>query len=549
MTRSSVLSWLPVCAVLACTCSTYAVDLQPKMGEPLAGLSVPEIALFMAGKAQFVRIPTIEEGRGPLLNQNSCGSCHNNPVGGTGSIMVTRFGLFDEKGGGFDPLEDYGGSLLQSQSISEGCAETIPDVANVIAQRVTTSSLGLGLIEAIPDSAILANANPGGAGISGKAHMVAAAEDPPNSPLRVGRFGWKAQVATVLTFSGDAAVNEMGITNRLFPDENDPNGIFPPTLAACDTVADPEDHADGEGFHFIDRLTHFQRYLAAPPQTPKSGMTGETLFNSVGCNSCHVTSFTTADTVGLEPAIRNKVIKPYSDFLLHDMGLLGDGIWQGDAEGREMRTPPLWGLSRRDPLLHDGRVAGNTFAARITGAIAQHNVFGSEAAPSAVAYNALNATQKSQVIAFLASLGRAEFDFNDDLVIDVNDFTMFKECYQGSGPYDPDHVCAIADVDQDGDVDDDDFNLFVTVYVDANGDCNSNVVADLRDILAGTSTDCNSNGVPDECDAESYNVGLFVAILLEQNNDRIIRCMLDKNQDGEVDGRDVQPFILGILGP
>lgn len=536
-------------AMLGMVTVASAVDLQPKMGEPLNGLSIPELALFVAGKAQFVRIPTIEEGRGPILNQNSCGSCHNNPVGGTGSIMVTRFGLFDEKNGGFDPLEQFGGSLLQSQSISEGCSEQISEFANVTAQRVTTSALGLGLLEAIPDAAILANANPGGPGVSGRAHMVTAAEDPPNSPLRVGRFGWKAQVATVLTFSGDAAVNEMGITNRLFPNENDPNGINPPTLAECDTVADPEDHADGEGFHFIDRLTHFQRYVAQPPQTPKSGMAGEVLFNTVGCAACHVPSFTTADNPSLEPALRNKVIRPYSDFLLHDMGLLGDGIRQGDAAEREMRTPPLWGLSRRDPLLHDGRVAGNTFAARIAAVVAQHNLFGSEAGPSVVAYNALTAPQKEQVVAFLASLGRAEFDSNDDLAIDLTDWLSFKACYDAGGLVTPDDDCAVHDVDQDGDVDNDDLNMFLTVYTGLNRDCNNNTIGDIHDILTGFSTDCNENGFPDECDPESSNVALFVAVLIGENTDRVAQCMLDMNQDGIVDGLDIQPFTLALIEP
>ena len=163
------------------------------------------------------------------------------------------------------------------------------------------------------------------------AHMVAALEDPMGAPLRVGRFGWKSQVATVLTFSADAALNEMGLTNRFLMDDNDPNGIDPPVLMDCDTVLDPEDTPDGQGFDFVDRVTHFQRFLAQPPQTPRSGMTGEGTFDSIGCADCHHTQFTTADDPSLEDALRDQTIQPYSDFLLHNMGTLGDGIVQGDV--------------------------------------------------------------------------------------------------------------------------------------------------------------------------------------------------------------------------
>jgi CxxC motif-containing protein (DUF1111 family) len=522
-----------------------AVDPQPHMGQPLAGLTPAQVTRFNAGKTAFERIFTAAEGLGPILNQQSCASCHNNPVGGSGAISVTRFGFFDKKGGGFDPLESLGGSLLQSEAISTECAETIPPEATVVTQRITTSSLGLGLLEAILDADILANESPG-PGVSGHAHMVTAFEDPPMSPLRVGRFGWKAQVATVLTFSADAALNEMGITNRFLMQENDPNGVNPPDLGTCDTVADPEDGPDGEGFHFIDRVTDFQRFLASPPQTPKSGMTGEGLFNSIGCAACHVPAYTTSNNPGLEDSIRNKAIRPYSDFLVHDMGLLGDGIAQGQAEVREIRTPPLWGVRIRDPLLHDGRVAGGTLASRITEAVAEHGVFGSEAAPSAAAFSALTPPQKNQVIAFLDSLGRAEFDADGDNNIGPSDLASFATCY-GGGPYNADSPCAVHDIDQDGDVDDDDFTIMLTVYSGSQADCNSNSINDARDLLLETSTDCNLNGVPDECDSDSQDVTIFVAVLLGQNSDPVLSCMLDKNHDGDVNGDDIGLWIQSLL--
>ena len=524
-----------------------AVDLQPKMGDPLAGLSPAELARFEAGKVQFTRTFSAGEGLGPTMNQTSCAECHKNPVGGTGTITVTRFGFYDEKNGGFDPLDSLGGSLRQAQAINGGCAEQVPVEANVVAQRVTTSSLGLGLLEAIPDGSIIAHENPGGPGVSGRVHMVQPLESP-LGPQRVGRFGWKAQVATVLSFSGDAFLNEMGITNDLVPTENDPNGVNPPTIAQCDTVADPEDVPDGQGVRIIDKLTDFQRYLAAPPQTPRSGMTGETVFNTIGCNACHVAAFTTDNNMALESSVRNKAIRPYSDFLLHDMGILGDGIAQGQADVREFRTPPLWGMRVRQVLLHDARISGGSFASRVTAAIAQHNVLGSEAAPSGAAFAALSSTQKNQLIAFLDSLGRAEFDANGDNFIDLPDLLDFEACYL-SGSVTPDSPCAVHDVDQDGDVDDDDLTLFLTAYTGPQGDCNANTVNDVRDILANVSLDCDLNGLPDECQPEAKNIAVFIAVALGQNTDRMARCFMDKNRDGEVDGRDVQPFVRLLVGP
>jgi len=249
--------------------------------------------------------------------------------------------------------------------------------------------------------------------------------------------------------------------------ENAPNGDTV-LLAQCDTVADPEDGPDGEGFDFIDRVTHFQRFLAAPPQTPRSGMSGETQFNNAGCVSCHVASFQTPDDAGLEDAIRNKTVKPYSDFLLHDMGLAADFIEQGAAGPRELRTPPLWGLRVRDPLWHDGRVAGGTFESRMLAAIAEHDSLNSEAEASAQAFNALLATGKDALVAFLDSLGRAEFDHDGDNDVDAADYLLFDACFTGPGSfYTADDACAIFDVDQDGDVDDDDFDVFLAA---AEGD-------------------------------------------------------------------------------
>jgi CxxC motif-containing protein (DUF1111 family) len=432
------------------------VTLQPRMGEPLLGLTGLEQDRFAAGKVAFDQVLTPAEGLGPIFNQNSCGSCHNNPLGGSGTITVTRFGFSDDKAGGFDPLADLGGSLLQSESISAECAEVVPTESNVTALRVTNSTLGFGLVENVSDGAIRANELSPPPGVSGRTHNVNSFE---SGGLRVGRFGWKSQVATVLDFAADASLNEMGLTNRFIGTENAPNGDDA-LLATCDTVPDPEDGPDGEGLDFIDRVTDFQRFLAPPPQTPRSGMTGEALFSSVGCADCHVASFTTISWDGLPEVLRSKPLKPYSDFLLHDMGQAADFIEQGDAGARELRTAPLWGVRVRDPLWHDGRVAGGTFEDRILGAITQHDSLNSEAQASAQAFASLSPEDKDALVAFMDSLGRAEFDHDGDNDVDAADFAVFDGCRDGAQGYTADDPCAISDVDQDGDVDDDDFTLF-----------------------------------------------------------------------------------------
>jgi CxxC motif-containing protein (DUF1111 family) len=475
-----------------------APALQPRMGEPLNDLSAPELQRFIDGKAAFERVFTQVDGLGPIFNKESCANCHNNPVGGSGAQTVTRFGVPDEKGGPFDPLESMGGSLLQAQSISEMCSEEVPNVPGIYTTvRTTPSTLGFGLIEAIEDADILASEDPTDSnadGVSGRAHMVQPLEGPPG--LRVGRFGWKAQVATVLTFSGDAALNEMGITNDLVMAENAPNGDAG-LLAMCDTVADPEDTGP-VGTRFIDEATDFQRFLAAPPQTPASGMTGETIFTTIGCAVCHTPSFTTSDSVALEDAIRDKTIKPYSDFLLHDMGLLFDGIPQGDAEEGEIRTPPLWGLRVRDPMLHDASVAAGAFDSRVTAAIMAHGQAGSEAKPSVDLFDALNGPDTAAVIAFLDSLGRREFDHDGNGSIDTADQATFIGCFTGPGSfYTPDDPCSISDLDLDGNVDCDDYQGFEAAFLGDQGVLPIVSMEDFIGVLIGTVTDSATKCIAD----------------------------------------------------
>jgi hypothetical protein len=237
------------------------IPQQPHLGDPLPGLSANLLAAFVDGRDDFLDRETPASGLGPIFNRNSCVACHGGPApGGSSPINVTRFGTV--LNGLFDPLTQLGGSLLQERSISPLIREVVPPQATVRAQRNSTALYGLGLIEAIPDAAILANIKVLTAdGVRGKAHMIA---DVASGQTRVGRFGWKAQQATLLAFAGDAYVNEMGITNRLFPTENAPNGDTA-KLAQLDQIADPEDKTDpATGKQDIDKITDFMRLLGAP---------------------------------------------------------------------------------------------------------------------------------------------------------------------------------------------------------------------------------------------------------------------------------------------
>lgn len=528
------------------------IELQPKAGAPLKGLTPYELSLFEAGKVVYGATVEIPEGLGPIMNKAGCFSCHAVPLGGWGSITVTRFGVVDEQGH-FSNWPGEEQSLGQALAISENCAESIPEGAHT-ALRVTNSSLAFGMIEAIPDADIAANEDPDDLdadGISGRVHWVLPLEAPKNSPLRAGRFGWKAQVATVLTFSGDASRNEMGLTNRLVPTETAPNGNLK-LLAECDSVADPEDHEDGEGFAFIDRVTHFQRYLGIPPQTPKSGMTGETIFNAIGCAKCHIPDWTTSDDAGLEEALRGKAIRPFSDFLLHDIGTFADMVSQDDASETEMRTPTLWNLRTRDPMMHDGSLGGDTFANRVTAAILIHGQFG-EGAEVADNFQNLSQADRDHLVNFLNSLGRLEFDDDGNGHVDVIDALGLEfVCYGATVT--PDDPCAVHDIDQDGDVDLADLQYFVLAYEGQNGDCNGNGQADIIDIILGIATDDDFDGIPDECtcqgdmDLNGLVDGDDLGTLLGNWGPGGGFGQSDFNWDGIVDGDDLGT-LLGNWGP
>ncbi len=364
----------------------------PGFGDALPGLTESEKAAFEEGRQEFLKAETPETGLGPTFNGNSCVQCHAAPaVGGSSGIAVTRFGRLVN--GRFDPMEDKGGSLLQQFSISPALRETIPPEATIIARRMTTPLFGAGLIEAISDQDILRNARaPKPDGITGRAHLVA---DVASGTTRVGRFGWKAQQATLVAFSGDAYLNEMGITNRFFPLENAPNGNHA-LIARFNHANGVEDAVDpATGRSDLDLAADFMRLLAPPPRAPStpSSRAGEALFAQVGCAACHTPLMQT----GPSPisALNHRPVPLYSDLLLHDMGSLADGIGQGQAQPNEMRTAPLWGLRARRQLLHDGR-AGNADSAILAHA--------GEAAPARDRYRQLPPVLRRQLMDFLNTL-------------------------------------------------------------------------------------------------------------------------------------------------
>ena len=368
-------------------------QVKGQIGDPLPGLTAAQLAAFTDGKDDFETSETVAGGLGPIFNRDSCVACHSGPAtGGSSSISVTRFANISN--GSFDGLETLGGTLLQDHAIDPAVAETIPPEANHTSFRNSTPLFGLGLIEAIPDRAILDNARRAcGDGVKGRVSMVT---DIVSGKTMVGKFGWKAQQATILAFAADAYLNEMGITNRFFPYENAPNGDTA-KLAQFDTVADPEDQVDpATGKTDVDKVADYMTLLAPPPNGPllPNAAAGKNVFINLGCALCHTPSFMT-DAKSPFAALRNKEVRLYSDLLLHNMGTLGDGIVQGVANGSEMRTSPLWGLKYSAPYLHDGS------AMTIEDAIKAHD---GEAKISRDRFNRLNKNQKQQLLDFLNSI-------------------------------------------------------------------------------------------------------------------------------------------------
>jgi CxxC motif-containing protein (DUF1111 family) len=364
-------------------------------GGALAGITATEFTEFRMGLDDFTEVEAAEEGLGPAFNGTSCAVCHNLPaIGGGGVILELRAGYRDDDGStrGLNPADD---TLIHMLSVpNHGCQPQMPDDVNVIARRAPIPLFGAGLVEAIPDDTILGLEDPfdrNRDGVSGRAAVVT---DLATGQRRVGRFGWKAQHATLLAFGADAYRNEMGITNDLLPVES-AFGIADAQMRLCDPFPDPEDRRDPRtGRRGIDNFESFMRFLAPTGRSHADDLTrdGERIFAAIGCTSCHVPVLETGASGN--PSFHRKRVELFSDLLLHEVGT-GDGIRQGAATAAEIRTPALWGLRFRRPMLHDGS------AATIADAVMKH---AGEAELARRGFVQLPASDRERLLAFLRSL-------------------------------------------------------------------------------------------------------------------------------------------------
>jgi CxxC motif-containing protein (DUF1111 family) len=383
---------------------------QTGLGDHLPDLTSMEITLFTTGKIVFDKPWDAREGFGPVATQLRCNLCHGTPVdGGSSPTLKTTFFGKTNGDGSFNPMLDEGGIVLQTKTVAKfkpSCVlpgEIVPSDATFRARHVPPQLFGLGLINSIPEADISANAVDKGLGIHGMVNTV----PDENGVPHVGRFGHKAEDATLLQFVAGALQLDIGITNPINPNEDLPQGQ--PIPQNCDLTQNLED--DGR-----QMLAAFQYVLYLAPSPPIQGdfQHGQDLFNSVGCALCHLPSYTTASHVSvrkiwdppqffLSKALSSQPVILYSDLLLHDMGQgLDEGIQMGQATGRMFRTAPLWGVSvklaNNVGLLHSG------ISLTVDDAIHKHSSTGSEANQVISNYTALSPSDQADLIAFVNSL-------------------------------------------------------------------------------------------------------------------------------------------------
>jgi CxxC motif-containing protein (DUF1111 family) len=426
-------------------------------GGPLNGLTADETAFFKDGLARFGEIEVVQgganNGLGPRFNSNQCLSCHTQPNAGgsspaknpqvavatldgakntvpwfvvpNGPVREARF----QKSNGVADGGVHDLFVITGRADAPGCNIAQPDFLpagnpltgqggnpNIIF-RIPTPVFGAGLIESIPDSAILANMRANASeklamGISGhpNAHLGGNVNRSANDGT-ITRFGWKAQNKSLLMFAGEAYNVEMGISNQLFPQERDetpaclfvasPNDTLNFTTPATTATSNPAVISDIEAF------ADFMRMLAPPtpaPATPSS-TNGRATFGKIGCVHCHTPSLTTSAKIASgsstnpSAALSNQTANLYSDLLVHHMGKgLADGITQGAAGPDEFRTAPLWGVGQRIFFLHDGRTSN------LLEAIQDHRSDGSEANKVIEHFNRLTTQEQLAILDFLRSL-------------------------------------------------------------------------------------------------------------------------------------------------
>src|ERR1700733_10655483 len=375
------------------------------------GITEPAGDTFARDQQVYEENHSVQTGLGPVYNATACVSCHQNPnSGGASQFTELRVGHNDANGNFVNPtifINDgqntiTGRSIVNDRAIGPEAQEHIPATENIRALRAALNTLGDGFVEAIDDKTLIAISVGQPELSEGRVHgeVVQAPIFEAPGQTRVGRFGWEDQHRSLLSFIGDAYLNEMGITNRLRPTN---------VTTVLNTTTGIEDQPDQLGLADIDHFAQFIRGTMVPPRdtvlaaTP-AAVKGGALFTQLGCSVCHVQSITTAPpgTVidggmfTVPEALGDKIIHPFSDFLLHDIGT-GDGIVQVGPQDttNKLRTAPLWGLRDKARFMHDlGSLS-------LENAISRHD---NEAHEPAKRFKELSHEEREALITFLKTL-------------------------------------------------------------------------------------------------------------------------------------------------
>jgi CxxC motif-containing protein (DUF1111 family) len=375
------------------------------------GLIEPSGDTFALDQENYERVHDLSTGLGPVYNGRACAECHQNPVsGGASQFTELRVGHTDANGNFVNPtvlINDgaasiTGRSIINDRAVLPEAQEHVPATENIRALRAALNTLGDGFVEAIDDNTLKAIAQNQrdltDGRIAGEAIEVPVLEAPGQN--RIGRFGWKDQHSSLLSFIGDAYLNEMGVTNRLRPKD---------TTTIGKTTPDPEDVPDELGLADIDHFAQFVRGTKVPPRDAVLAATadaaaGQSIFEKIQCNACHVETITTAPAgtvinggaFAVPDALGNKIIHPFSDFLLHDIET-GDGIVQAGPQdtANKLRTAALWGLRMRPRYMHDLK------SLTLDDAIERHQ---GEAERVERRFDQLSPKEKQQLRTFLNSL-------------------------------------------------------------------------------------------------------------------------------------------------
>lgn len=374
------------------------------------GFPEPNGDTFATDQQEFEKNNAIADGLGPVYNAAACVSCHQNPnnTGGASQITELRVGHNDENGNFVNPTISVEGgtvvprSIVNDRAICPQAQEHVPHTEDIRTLRAALNTLGDGYVESIDDNTLTNIAATQDQLTHHRIHGLAVQVPifEAKGYTRVGRFGWKSQHGSLLSFSADAYLNEIGITSRLRPVDS---------TQVCKTTSDLEDQPDSLGLADIDHFALFIRGTMPPPpdstnQSP-AAVHGEEIFRGIGCATCHVETIVTAPpgtsfangTFVVPEALGNKKIHPFGDYLLHDIGT-GDGIVQ--TTGRQdtanrMRTAPLWGLRTKTRFMHDLK------SLSLESAIERHH---GEAREESERFRFLSHDDRDDLIAFLNSL-------------------------------------------------------------------------------------------------------------------------------------------------